>query len=106
MDAAIRGFEVLAREVMNLRLTPRVEQLSETEKQRLAERVRHRRFALRRADRAKHIGGGEPEILWRCWPATGLPPHPGEAVLLANPRLIGEPQFDSLTACLLAPDSL
>jgi hypothetical protein len=30
LDAAIRGFEVLAREVMNLRLTPRVEQLRDS----------------------------------------------------------------------------
>ena len=32
-----------------------------------------RRFALRRADRAKHIGRGEAEILWCCRPAAGLP---------------------------------
>jgi hypothetical protein len=47
-----------------------------------------RRLAGRRADRAKHIGRGEAEILWRHRPAAGLPPHPGQAVLLADASLV------------------
>ena len=47
-----------------------------------------RRLARRRADRAKHIGRGEAEILWRHRPAAGLPPHPGQAVLLADASLV------------------
>ena len=65
-----------------------------------------RRLARRRANRAKHIGRGEAEILWRHRPAGGLPPHPGRAVLLADPGLVGEPQLDSRTACLRGPDSV
>ena len=65
-----------------------------------------RRLARRRADRAKHIGRGEAEILWRHRPAAGWPPYPGQAVLLADPGLVGEPQLDSRTACLRGPDSL
>ena len=65
-----------------------------------------RRFALRRADRTKHIGRGEAEILWRRRPAAGLPPHPGQAVLLADASLVLKPHLDSHTACLRRPDSL
>jgi len=65
-----------------------------------------RRFALRRADRAKHIGRGEAEIFWRHRPAAGLPPHPGQAVLLADASLVLEPYLDSRTAWLRRPDSL
>src|SRR6476659_9469375 len=65
-----------------------------------------RRFALRRADRTKHIGRGEAEILWRYRPAAGLPPHPGQAVLLADPSLVLKPYLDPQTACLRRPDSL
>ena len=65
-----------------------------------------RRLALRRADRAKHIGRGEAEILWRDRPAAGLPPHPGQAVLLADARLVLKPHLDSCTAWLRRPDSL
>src|SRR4029077_17674880 len=65
-----------------------------------------RRFALRRADRTKHIGRGEAEILWRCRPAAGLPPHPGQTVLLTDARLVLKPHLDSRAACLPRPDSL
>ncbi len=41
-----------------------------------------------RADRTKHIGRGEAEVLGRDRPAAGLPPHPGEAVLLTDARLV------------------
>jgi hypothetical protein len=65
-----------------------------------------RRFALRRADRAKHIGRGETEVLRRDRPAAGLPPHPGQAVLLADASLVLKPHLDSRTACLRRSDSL
>ena len=65
-----------------------------------------RRFALRRAHRAKHIGRGETQILRGDRPAAGLPPDPGQAVLLADSGLVGEPHLDSHTACLRGLDSL
>jgi hypothetical protein len=65
-----------------------------------------RRPPRRRADRAKHIGRGEAEILWRHRPAAGLPPHSGQAVLLADARLVLKPHLDSRAACLPRPDSL
>src|SRR5947208_9658525 len=65
-----------------------------------------RRFALRRADRTKQIGRGEAEILGCCRPAAGLPPYPGQAVLLTDPSLVLKPHLDSHTARLLRPDSL
>jgi hypothetical protein len=73
----------------------------------IADRHDQRRcFALRRADRTKQIGRGEAEILWRRRPAAGLPPHPGQAVLLADASLVLEPYLDSRTAWLRRPDSL
>src|SRR6202158_830837 len=54
-----------------------------------------RRFALRRADRTKQIGRGKAEVLRRDWPAAGLPPHPGQAVLLADASLVLKPHPDS-----------
>ena len=65
-----------------------------------------RRFALRGADRAKHIGRGEAEVLWRHRPTAGLPPHPGQAVLLADAGLVLKPDLDSRTERLRRPDSL
>ena len=65
-----------------------------------------RRFALRRADRTKQIGRGETEILWRHRPAAGLPPHPGQAVLLTDASLVLKPHRDSRTGRLRRPDSL
>jgi hypothetical protein len=59
-----------------------------------------RRLALRRADRTKHIGRGEAEIFWRHRPAAGLPPYPGQAVLLANASLVLKPYLDSRTGRL------
>src|SRR5690242_9708570 len=47
-----------------------------------------RRFALRRADRTEHISRGEAEVLWCGRPAAGLPPHPGQTVLLTDARLV------------------
>jgi hypothetical protein len=64
------------------------------------------RFAVSRADRAKHIGRGEAEILEGLRPAAGLLSHPGQGVLLADPGLVGEPQRDALAACRRRPDSL
>src|SRR4029077_1899059 len=65
-----------------------------------------RRFALQRADRTKHIGRGEAEVLGCGRPAAGLPPHPGQSVLLTDARLVLKPQLDSHTACLRRLDSL
>jgi|SRR6516164_9888764 len=65
-----------------------------------------RRFAVQRADRAKQVGRGETEILWRYRPAAGLPPHPGQSVLLADASLVLKPDLDSLAACLRRLDSL
>src|SRR5438309_7129111 len=65
-----------------------------------------RRFALRGADRTKHIGRGKAEVLRCRRPAAGLPPHPGQAVLLADASLVLEPHLDSHTAWLRRPDSL
>src|ERR1700731_3204060 len=65
-----------------------------------------RRLALRRAHRTKQIGRGEAEIFWRHRPAAGLPPHPGQAVLLADASLVLKPYLDSRTGRLRRPDSL
>src|SRR3981189_2264852 len=65
-----------------------------------------RRFALRWADRTKHIGRGKAEVLRCRRPAAGLPPHPGQAFFLAEASLILEPHLDSHTVWLCRPDSL
>ena len=65
-----------------------------------------RRLARRRADRTKHIGRSEAEILWRDRSAAGLPPHPGQAVFLADASLVLKPYLDSRTVRLRRPDSL
>ena len=65
-----------------------------------------RRFALRRARRTKQIGRGEAEIPGCCRPTAGLPPHPGQSVLLTNARLVLKPHLDSRAACLRRSDSL
>src|ERR1700751_5411593 len=62
-----------------------------------------RRLALRRADRTKHIGRGEAEVLWCRRPAAGLPPHPGQAVLLADARLVLKPYLDFAHRVLAPP---
>src|ERR1700730_4875765 len=54
----------------------------------------------------KQIGRSETEILRRHWPAAGLPPHPGQAVLLADASLVLKPYLDSRTRRLRRPDSL
>ena len=64
------------------------------------------RFALARADRTKHIGRDEAEIFGGRGPAAGLAPHPGQGVLLADPRLVLKPHLNSRSACLRRPDSL
>src|SRR4029077_2059424 len=64
------------------------------------------RVALHWADRTKHIGRGEAEVLWCCRPAAGWPPHPGQSVLLTDARLVLKPHLDSRAACLSRPDSL
>src|SRR6202043_3806538 len=65
-----------------------------------------RRFALHWADRTKHIGRGKAEVLRCCRPAAGLPPHPGQSVLLTDELLVLKPHLDSRAACLRPPDSL
>src|SRR6476646_1804803 len=73
----------------------------------LAEMMDQRgRLARRRADRTKQIGRGEAEIFWCYRPAAGLPPYPGQAVLLANASLILKPYLDSRTGRLHRLDSL
>src|ERR1700730_8991029 len=64
------------------------------------------RLALRRADRTKQIGRGEAEVLRRDRSAAGLPPHPGQAVLLADASLVLKPHLDTRTARLPRPGSL
>src|SRR6202022_3367961 len=65
-----------------------------------------RRFALHWAARAKQKGRGEAEVLRCRRPAAGLPPHPGQTVLLTDARLVLKPHLDSRAACLRRPDSL
>src|SRR5271155_4170746 len=65
-----------------------------------------RRFALQWADCTKHIGRGKAEILRCRRPAAGLPPHPGQAVLLADASFILKPDLDSYTVWLCCLDSL
>src|SRR5438309_11691315 len=73
----------------------------------IADRHHQRRdHARRRADRTKQIGRGEAEIFWRHRPAAGLPPYPGQAVLLANASLVLKPYLDSRTGRLHRLDSL
>ena len=73
----------------------------------IADRHDQRRcLALRRTDRTKHIGRGEAEILRCRRPTAGLPPHPGQAVLLADASLVLKPHLDSFAAHLRRPDSL
>ena len=65
-----------------------------------------RHFALQWADRTKHIGRGKAEVLRCRRPAAGLPPHPGQGVLLADAPLVLKPYLDSRTGRLRRPDSL
>jgi hypothetical protein len=58
-----------------------------------------RRFALRWADRTKQIGRGEAQLLGGRRSTAGLPPHPGQAVLLADASLVLKPYLDSRSAC-------
>src|SRR4029077_19411057 len=64
-----------------------------------------RRLALRRADRTKQIGRSEGALFWRRRHAAGLPPSPGQAVLLANASLVLKPYLDSRTGRLHRRDS-
>src|SRR5437868_15309312 len=64
-----------------------------------------RRFALRGADRAKHIGRGKAEVLGCRRPTAGLPPHPGQAVLLADAGL-GPGTTPRLAHRVVAPSGL
>src|SRR6201994_4387852 len=73
----------------------------------IADRHDQRRpLPRRRAARPNHMGRPKAEVLWWRWPAAGLPPHPGQGVLLADARLVLKPYLDSRTACLHRPDSL
>src|SRR5712671_2433761 len=60
-----------------------------------------RRFALRRADRAKQVGRVEAEILWRYRPAAGLPPENGVLI----PCRFTPESSSRLTHCWRRPDS-
>src|ERR1700730_15321468 len=63
-------------------------------------------LVLQRADRPKQIGRGAAKVLWCRRPAAGLPPYPGQAVLLANASLVLKPYLDSRTGRLHRRDSL
>jgi len=61
-------------------------------------------LALFRTDRAEDIGGGGTLIAGRSWAGAALGPPPGDLVLLADARLVLEPDFylvavDALLAC-------
>src|SRR6185312_12652470 len=63
-----------------------------------------RRCARRRADRTKQIGRSETKVLRRDWPTAGLPPRPGQTVLLADASLVLKPYLDLRTGRLRRPD--
>ena len=82
--------------------------LGEMQVYRLGVATRHderRAFALLRADRAKNIGRGG-SLIARGGGARAAPgPTPRDLVLLADARLVGEPDFDRAGLdALLAPD--
>jgi hypothetical protein len=52
------------------------------------------------------IGRGEAKLPRRRRSTAGLPPHPGQSVLLADASLVLKPHLDSPSACLRRPDSL
>ena len=50
-------------------------------------------FALLRTDRAENIGRGGSLVAWRARPRSTLGPTTRDLVLLADPRLVGEPDL-------------
>ena len=50
-------------------------------------------FALLRTDRAENIGRGGSLVAWRARPRSTLGPTARDLVLLADPRLVGEPDL-------------
>ena len=75
---------------------------------RLGVATRHderRAFALLGADRAKDIGRSGSLIFGSAWTRAALGPAAGDLVLLADARLVGEPDlYGAGLDVLLAPD--
>jgi hypothetical protein len=64
-----------------------------------------RAFAVLGADRAEDVGRGGSLIFGRAWARAALGPATGDLVLLADARLVGEPDFYGAGLdVLLAPD--
>ena len=53
-------------------------------------------LALRRTDRTEDVGPGGALVVWRPRPGAAPGPPPGELVLLADPRLVLEPELYAL----------
>ena len=70
--------------------------LGEVEAHRLGVADRHDEggaLALFRADRPEDVGGGGALVVRRARTRAALGPAAGDLVLLADPRLVGEPDF-------------
>ena len=64
-----------------------------------------RASAVLRTDRAEDISRGGSLIFGSAWTGAALGPAPGDRVLLADARLVGEPDFYGVGLdALLAPD--
>jgi len=62
-------------------------------------------FALVRADRAENVGRSGSLVAWRARARSAPGPAAGDLVLLADPRLVGEPDlYVSRIDAFLAPD--
>ena len=82
--------------------------LGEVEVHRLCIAAWHherRAFAVLGTDRAEDIGGGGSLILGSAWARAALGPTAGDLVLLADARLVGEPDLYGVGSdALLAAD--
>ena len=64
-------------------------------------------LALFRADRAENVSGGGSLVAWGARTRSALGPATGDLVLLADPRLVGEPDLYGLRIdAVLATDLL
>ena len=82
--------------------------LGEMQVHRLGVASRHderRALSLFRADRAENVGRSGPLIDWSARARAALGPTAGDLVLLADPRLVGEPKlYRAGIGALFAPD--
>ena len=82
--------------------------LGEMQVHRLGVASRHderRALSLFRADRAENVGRSGPLIDWSARARAALGPTAGDLVLLADPRLVGEPKLYRVgIGALFAPD--